>query len=146
MARRSRIKVVFDKVLAKRIGRDAARDGLRFAAIEGENQLVDILSVPPARSGHAYSRPGGTVHIASAPGESPAPDSGETRQSVLSFLNLTGRDLKAVVGSPLERLKILEFGTEDIEPRPAVIRLSEPNRILAMHRSFAAGVRRGQRR
>lgn len=95
----------------------AANDGkaLRFAALVLERHMKLQLSHPG--SGRVYRR-GGHTHQASAPGESPAPDTGTLRASIGSEVVANG----IRVGTNLEYGADLEFGTLDdggfIAPRP----------------------------
>lgn len=79
--------------------------------IEGEIKS----SIAEPKSGLEYKR-GDKVHVASAPGESPASDSS-------NYLNSIGpaifeSTLEAKVGTPLEYPIYLEEETEDIAERP----------------------------
>jgi hypothetical protein len=92
---------------------------LRAAALELERATVLELSQPG--SGRAYRR-GNVVHVASAPGEPPAPDTGVLRASVHSGVI----DGEMRVGVRARYAAALEFGTATagksghvtIAPRP----------------------------
>lgn len=66
-----------------------------------------------ARSGIEYRRRSVT-HIASAPGEPPAPDTGNLANSIVEDI----RTLEGEVGSTAAYGGFLEEGTASIEPRP----------------------------
>lgn len=65
-------------------------------------------------------------HIASAPGEAPATDTGTLASSVQHWIKDEG--MTAEVGSYLEYAKFLEFGTVNMEPRPFLFPALESNR------------------
>ncbi len=136
---RSKIKVIINKRLAKGITREVARTGIEYAALQAENELIDILTVPPRRTGIQY-REG--YNRSSAPGEAPAPQSGELRQSVKSYPEEFGDSFRAIVGTPLERGALLQFGTEKMKPRPWISLLAEEKRWSRILKAFRLGVRR----
>ena len=102
-----------------------ASDGIKAASLDGEAQLVDILSVPPARSGRIYRRKGGKTHQASAPGEAPAVDTGDLLQSVASTVGREGSAIVGRVGASSRHAIETELGTEKMKPRPHTSRLSD---------------------
>ena len=73
-----------------------------------------IADMGEAKSGRIYHRPGGS-HRASAPGESPAIDSGRLAESLTVFRRST---FQWYVGSDVEYAPWLEYGTYSIAPRP----------------------------
>lgn len=71
-------------------------------------------SMGPPKHGHEYRR-GGKVHVASAPGEPPAIDTGNLINSIQEdFPN----EITGVVYTPVAYAPILEFGGAHIAPRP----------------------------
>jgi len=69
------------------------------------------------KHGRVYIRPGGRKHIASAPGEAPAIDTGKLHKSVKIKYQQAG--LLAVIGtSTTDYAGFLEHGTRKIKPRP----------------------------
>lgn len=136
---RSKIKVIINKRLAKGISREAARTGIDYAALQAENELIDILSLPPKRSGIQY-REG--FNRSSAPGEAPAPISGQLRQSIKSYPEAFGDSFRAIVGTPLEYGAFLQFGTNRMKPRPWISLLANEERWSRILRAFRTGVRR----
>jgi len=116
--------------------------GVDLARQEGENQLIDIYSLPPVRSGVHYE---GNPNVSSKPGEAPAPQTGELRQGVAStppvIRGLTR--VLAFVASRSKKAEALESGTDKIEPRPAVKRLeTEKPRLARLIAAFKIGARR----
>jgi len=81
------------------------------AYIEGE--LKTSMAEP--KSGRRYKRGKDKVHIASAPGESPAVDSSDMTNS---FEMLFPSMLEGKVGTPAEYALLLEEGTDRMDPRP----------------------------
>lgn len=67
------------------------------------------LSMAEAKHGHKYGN-----HTASAPGESPAVDTGFLTNSI----QVEANGLQAIVGTNAEYAEHLEFGTAFIAPRP----------------------------
>lgn len=76
--------------------------------------IKQILSQPGG--GRLYRR-GGVTHQASLPGDPPAPDTGNLRQSVGFQISGPGR-VGIGVGAGASYWRFLEFGTRFIEPRP----------------------------
>lgn len=74
------------------------------------------LASQPGR-GRTYRR-GGVVHVASAPGDPPAPDTGRLRASIGSELARDAKGLHARVGSRYPVAVWLELGTRRTAPRP----------------------------
>lgn len=70
-----------------------------------------------AKHGLEYRRPGGRTHTASAPGESPAIDTGFLHNSIQ--VNIKS-DIEGEIIIPAEYAEALEFGTGDIAARPFV--------------------------
>ncbi|WP_312126322.1 HK97 gp10 family phage protein [Brevundimonas sp.] len=104
---------LYDGVLA-RIAADAGERGLRGALGKAETVLKeDILRRPG--SGKIYGK-----HQASAPGEPPAPDTGNLRSNTNADPNIReeGDDLVGRVVSNAEYAQALEKGTERMAARP----------------------------
>lgn len=78
-----------------------------------EGQLKS--SMAESKSGKAYKRGKEDVHIASAPGESPAVDSGNLTNSIAMIME---NSLEAKIGTPVEYALYLEEGTSRMEQRP----------------------------
>lgn len=93
-----------------------ANNAMGQAGFVAMNSVRQELSHPG--TGRSYRR-GGVVHVASAPGEPPAPDEGTLRRSYTYRVDTGDRDRPAVeVYSPLEYAAALEFGTSTIAARP----------------------------
>jgi hypothetical protein len=104
-----------EQFTAKRVVR-----GVRGATLEGERIVKDVLSQPG--SGELYIK-GRTKHRASAPGEAPAPNTGQLRNSTSSeVLRVPGGATGQVIVAAEHALP-LEIGTETIKPRPFISRL-----------------------
>lgn len=104
---------LYDGVLA-RIAADAGERGLRGALGKAETVLKeDILRRPG--SGKIYGK-----HQASAPGEPPAPDTGNLRSNTNADPNIREEDddLFGRVVSNAEYAQALEKGTERMAARP----------------------------
>jgi hypothetical protein len=69
-----------------------------------------VTKIAAAKSGRRYGS-----HIASAPGEAPASDSGNLIGSITEIFPST---LEAKIGTPVEYALYLEEGTSRMEPRP----------------------------
>lgn len=90
-----------------------AEAGIRRAALQGEARMKAILSQPG--SGRVYGK-----HTASAPGEPPAPDTGQLRAATQADTNVhrEGSDLVGRVVANKEYALALEKGTERMAARP----------------------------
>lgn len=93
---------------------------VRTAAALVESNIKIRMSEP--KSGRPYTRgrnlnsPGNmSVHIASAPGEAPAVDTGTLIGSIQMVQEST---LTAKVGTAVEYASYLELGTRKLQPRP----------------------------
>jgi hypothetical protein len=86
---------------------------VRKGAFYIEGRLKASMAEP--KSGRAYRRGKEGVHIASAPGESPAVDSGNLTGSITVLMENT---LEAKIGTPVEYALFLEEGTSRMAPRP----------------------------
>lgn len=91
------------------------------------------------KHGRAYRRPGGRVHIASAPGEAPAVDTGALIRSLDVRVHNRPAGTQAEAGTPLLYGAYLDQGTKDgrILPRPFI----EPA-ATAHHQPFVDALRR----
>jgi hypothetical protein len=117
-------RTTFNIPLAQDVAMNRAMKGVRGATLEAQRILqVDVLSSDPPRTGRLYRRGKDLFHQASAPGESPAPDTGQLRAgSSVAFL----RDKTVAKGQVIvngEKAANLELGTEKIAARPFMSRL-----------------------
>ena len=100
----------------RKLGADAqaeARKAVEATAIEVLGDIKRGYQRGPA-SGRVYVR-GNVRHQASAPGEAPATDGGDAARR--SFYRMTG-DMSAEVENQLDYPAMLEWGTQNIAPRP----------------------------
>jgi len=104
---KDRTPELFQK-LEKAVGRF-----VRKGALYIEGQLKSSMAEP--KSGNAYPRGKEGTHIASAPGESPAVDSGNLIGSITVLMEST---LEAKIGTPVEYSIWLEESTERMAQRP----------------------------
>lgn len=116
--------------------------GVNLAAEEGVNQVVDILSIPPERTGVHYPK---LPNVSSKGGEAPAPQSGLFRQGVAATpAEVKGSTVRAAVASRGNQAAKFELGTEDFEARPHLSPLrDEPQRAKRLAAAFKIGARRG---
>lgn len=99
------------KVITESVTGQPAKDVLGIVGTVLVNEIKLTLSQPG--TGRVYGN-----HQASAPGEPPAVDTGQLRNSITAD---TGQDEIGPyvdVGSSLEKAAYLEFGTSTIDPRP----------------------------
>jgi hypothetical protein len=75
------------------------------------------ISGSEPKHGPTYPRPGGRSHTASAPGESPAIDTGFLHNSIQVDIR---SNTEAVILIPPEYAEALEFGTATMAARPFV--------------------------
>lgn len=80
---------------------------VRATAFGIEGDIKTSMAEP--KSGHIYGN-----HQASAPGESPAIDTGQLANSIQTVVE----ELSATVGTNTEYAPYLEFGTHRMAPRP----------------------------
>jgi len=87
------------------------------AAQEVRNEVLETLS--GNRTGRTYKVPGTQVtYTASAPGEPPAVQTGQLRNSVTAVVETEGKSVKGIVGTELMKGLWLEKGTRNMAPRP----------------------------
>lgn len=89
-----------------------------FAATNAvRNETIKTLSGD--RTGRIYRVPGTQVtYTASAPGEPPAVQTGQLRNSIATNVYTEGRSIKGEVGTELMKGLHLEKGTKNMAPRP----------------------------
>lgn len=115
--------------------KEGVRRGLLSVAPMIVRDVVRRIKSPP-KTGRLY-RIGGTLHQASAPGESPADLTGELAEKVGS--DVPSFD-KMIIGDGADHGKWMEEGTDDgrIEPRPHL----KPA-VLSMEREIVQEIRNG---
>ncbi len=103
-----------------------------------EGQLKSSMAEP--KSGRAYKRGKDGIHIASAPGESPAVDSSNLYGSIQQIFPST---LEALIGTPVEYAGYLEDGTDRMEARPLWQRTADDSlpTLESMLREEVEGIR-----
>lgn len=100
-----------NKVIAESLKGGAAAHALDVVGNVLVNQIKVTLSQPG--TGRTYGS-----HQASAPGEPPAVDTGQLRNSIAAAHGQDEIGPYVDVGSNLEKSVYLEFGTSDMDPRP----------------------------
>ncbi len=85
---------------------------VRKSALYIEGEIKSSMAEP--KSGNEYKRGTDKIHVASAPGESPAVDSSNLIGSIMPQI----KTLEAKVGTPVEYAQYLETGTSRIDSRP----------------------------
>lgn len=102
----------------------ALREAVAEAALLVENDAkLSIMHGSP--SGHEYKH-GKVHHVASAPGQPPATDTGILASSIHTTFSDDG--LTAIVGSPLDIATYLEYGTSHMAARPFIEPALDKNR------------------
>ena len=112
-----------------------AISGVRAATAEGEVRVKAILSEPGA--GRIYGR-----HQGSAPGQSPAPDTGHLRSATQAD-PVVREDADGFTGRVVANTDYalaLEIGTERMAARPFLDRL-RTDHAVDLHRAFLAGAK-----
>jgi hypothetical protein len=132
----ARVTVQIDLTLAEGISQAAVERGVRAATIDAKGLLIDILSKPG--TGRAYKR-GSVVHVASAPGAAPAPDTGRLRNSTQGEVLATTDGAIGFVSVNTEYAAALELGTEKMAARPFISRVARDYapRLREVFRRFA---------
>lgn len=98
----------------------AARRGALRGLVAGMQEIVneaDSLQDETPRTGRTYRRRG-VEHVASSPGNPPAPDTGTLRRS--ARVELDAANLSVTATWSAAHAFALEVGTERTEPRPFV--------------------------
>ena len=94
-----------------------ATQRMTAAANEVRNETIKTLS--GNRTGRTYKVPGTQVtYTASAPGEPPAVQTGQLRNSIRDNVYSEGKSVKGEVGTELMKGLWLEKGTSKMAPRP----------------------------
>lgn len=129
-------EIKIDHAKADKYSEDMIYRGIYAATKEAESIAVDLVSQPG--TGRVYRR-NGTFHQASAPGESPAVDTGALRQSIDSTIGPTDGGARGIVSATQSYAVNLEFGTERMAPRPFLSRIQREflERIKATFVAFA---------
>lgn len=89
---------------------------MKRVALQGEAEVKIIVSAPGR--GRRYRRGKKGIHIASAPGDTPAPDYGDLKKKMTHEVISQGDTIIARVTSTQNYSLHLELGTERIAPRP----------------------------
>lgn len=134
------VRVEFNIPLANSIAIEAAERGIRAATVEGQNILkADLLSRPG--TGRLYQRGQTVEHRASAPGEPPAPDTGELRRRIEVEVVRGRNEVRGVITANVEYAAALEMGTERMRARPFLSRLARDYsaRLVMVFNKFAGG-------
>lgn len=92
-----------------------AKRAITLGVLFFEREVKKELSKPG--TGRSYPR-GRKVHIASAPGEPPAVDTGQLRASITHLVEVEFLKYVGHVGSNLDKATHLEFGTKNMAARP----------------------------
>lgn len=124
---KAKVDVEFNIQLARRITGEKIHQAMGAIGLDAMATMREELSQPG--SGNEYPRGKDAIHIASAPGEPPAPDTGGLRQSVGVEIFRTSGGAEAVVTVSKETALPLHFGTEKIAPRPFADAPIRPNRV-----------------
>ena len=98
--------------LSGRERRQAQADGLEAGARVYEAEVKALLQTPG--SGETYTR-GSVTHVASAPGQPPAIDTGTLINSVQVD---EATPVQAIIATHTDYAEYLEFGTSHMAPRP----------------------------
>lgn len=121
--------------------REAARRGLVKSTEAVRNEAISLILNTP-KTGRVYYRRG-VEHVASAPGEAPASDTGRLVNSirtVYDFSSMTGQVVvSAAYGAHLE------FGTQKMAPRP-FLRPALANTRAQVRRIMQEEIRQALRR
>ena len=119
----------------------AVRRGAMRGVVRGTESVrteADSLMNETPRTGRSYTRRGVT-HIASSPGNAPAPDTGRLRQSLQTLYDTSA--LVGTVNAATAYAAALEFGTSRIEPRP-FMRPALASQVRNIESDIAAEIRR----
>jgi hypothetical protein len=98
--------------IQSRVDREMARL-VQTTAVQIEAEIKKDMA--STKHGQLYKR-GKKTHVASAPGEAPAIDTGTLVNSIQSVEDVP---FAAEIGTSIEYAPLLEDGTQQIQPRPA---------------------------
>ena len=115
--------------------------GVNLATEDGVNQVIDILSMPPTRTGIHYS---GNPNPSAAAGEAPSPQTGQLLQGMAREpVSIKGAVVSSKVANRTIYAERLQNGTENHGPWPFISRLrDEANRARRLLAVFHIGARR----
>lgn len=122
-----KVKVDFNIQLANNLTATQIHNAMNAVGLDALATMREELSQPG--SGREYPRGKDAVHIASAPGEPPAVDSGGLRQSTSLEVYRTTNGSQAVITVSKETAAPLHFGTERIAPRPFADAPLKPDKV-----------------
>jgi HK97 gp10 family phage protein len=103
-------------------GKAEVSKAIRASALKIQADVVDSIT-RGGKTGRVYQR-GEKTHTASAPGEAPASDSGDLARNIV--IRTQGRE--GEVTAKIRHAYWMEFGTQDIEPRPFMRPALDANR------------------
>jgi len=126
------IRIDFDKAIDPK----DVEKRLTNAVVFLEGEVKRMLSQPG--HGRAYYR-GNVKHIASAPGEPPAVDTGRLRASITHRVERDGKNFSGLVGTNVEYAKDLEMGTAKMAPRPFLRPTLENNKQRILDEFIGGG-------
>ena len=104
-------RVTFNVLEAVNAFRGAVVRGMGAATLQGEAEMKVMLSKPG--TGETYGN-----HRASAPGDPPAPDTGQLRMAIGSAVDVFGNEVTGRLYVNKEYAAALETGTEKMAARP----------------------------
>lgn len=134
------VRIDIDIRKAEGLAMEAAERGIRAATLEAQNILkADLLSRPG--TGAIYRRGKTVEHRASAPGQPPAPDTGELRRRIEIEVVRGPGEVRGIITANTEYAAALELGTERMQPRPFLSRLARDYRarLVQTFNKFAGG-------
>lgn len=128
--------VRLDLARIDRMAEDKAERGLKTALVQGEAILKGVILSQPGE-GRVYGK-----HRASAPGQPPAPDTGELRNKTNADPDLRqdGAGLVGRIVANSRKASALENGTERMAARPFLSRLLKDHKP-ALLAAFKAGAK-----
>ncbi|MEO0955682.1 MAG: hypothetical protein AAFY12_11865 [Pseudomonadota bacterium] len=131
-----RVRETINLAAADDYADDVLERGVRAATLDAESIAVDLVSEPG--QGRVYRRRS-RVHRASAPGDSPALDTGFLRASISSDVVRSPAGIVGRVKASAAYAAFLEFGTERMAARPFLSRIPREfgARIRATFNRFA---------
>lgn len=126
-----------------RAGNFAVRPALNDTGIELVNEVRRSMASTRRDPSRVYRR-GRRVHVASAPGSAPAPDTGRLSSSYGWRVTSLGVGWLLEVGTAVEYAPHLEFGTSRMAPRPH-LRPAVAKTAVRIGAVIAARVAKGER-
>lgn len=109
----------FNEILQKKVIKvqDKLPKAISLCCEQVRSTILDDMARTPRNNSVGY-RSGNTIHHPSFPGNAPAPDTGNLRNSIHYTVEVENEQTIGRIGTDVEYGKRLEFGDSKVAPRP----------------------------